>query len=67
MSFYLYPNVGWVNYMDEKEGWRERISSNMGIDQFLAEMFQTVDFAHLLIVSIIEVFIIYTHTHSVKI
>lgn len=53
--------------MDEKEGWRERISSNMGIDQFLAEMFQTVDFAHLLIVSIIEVFIIYTHTHSVKI
>lgn len=64
MSFYLYPNVGWVNYMDEKEGWREGISRNMGIDQFLTEMFQTVHIAHLLIVSITGFFIIYIGTHS---
>lgn len=62
MSFYLYPNVGWVNYMDEKEGWREGIFSNMGIDQFLTEVFQTVHIAHLLIVSIIGCFsYIYAH------
>lgn len=64
MSFYLYPNVGWVNYMDEKEGWREGISSNMGIDQFLTEMFQTVHIAHLLIVSVTGFFIIYMPTQS---
>lgn len=50
--------------MDEKEGWREGISRNMGIDQFLTEMFQTVHIAHLLIVSITGFFIINIGTHS---
>lgn len=54
MPFYLIPNIDWVNYMDEKEGWRGGISSNMGIDQFLTEMFQAVDIAHLSIVSLIR-------------